>query len=84
MITGIILTIFYSFVNLLFALLPSGHLPTQISSAFAYFMGVVNSFSFVVPVDTLIQAALVVLAFDGAMLVWYFVNWIIRKVPGMH
>jgi hypothetical protein len=83
MITTFFLQIFLSFLNLLVNLLPAGHLPSPILSAFTYFMGVLNAYSFVVPVDTLLQAAGVILVFDGTMLVWYFVNWIIRKVPGM-
>lgn len=83
MITTFILTMFNNFVVGLLGLLPTGHLPIEITNAFAYFFGVLNAFSFVVPVDTLLAAAGVVLVFDGAMLVWYFVNWIIKKIPGM-
>jgi len=83
MIVTFILQIFISFVNLIIGILPSGHLPTEVLTAFAYFVGLLNSFSFIVPVDTLIQAALVVLVFDGAMGGWYFLNWVIRKIPGM-
>lgn len=83
MIVTLILTILYSFLNFIVGVLPAGHLPTAITTAFAYFMGLLNSFSFFIPVDTLLQAAGVVLVFDGAMIVWYFVNWIIRKIPGM-
>jgi len=83
MISTFFLSIFSGFVGLLVALLPTGSLPTSIATAFAYFVGVVNAFSYVVPIDTLIQAVLVVLAFDGALLLWRVINWIIRKIPGM-
>lgn len=83
MITTFFLLLLNGLVGALVGILPTGHLPAAITTAFAYFFGVLNTFSFVVPVDTLLQAAGVVLVFDGAMLVWYFVNWIIRKVPGM-
>jgi len=83
MIITFLLYIFNAFVGFLVSFLPSGHLPTAITTAFAYFLAVVNSFSFVIPVDTLLQAAGVILVFDGAMVIWYFVNWIIRKIPGM-
>jgi len=83
MITTFFLNLFVAFIGLIVAVLPTGGLPPAIGSAFAYFWGVVNSFSYVVPVDTLLQAALVVLVFDGALLLWYFINWIIRKIPGM-
>jgi len=84
MIISFLLTLFSLFLSGLINLLPSGHLPTAITTAAAYFMALLNSFSFIVPVDTLLQAAGVILVFDGALVVWYFLNWIIRKIPGMH
>jgi len=83
MILTLILDLFYFFLGGLLSLLPVGHLPAPIATAFQYFLGVLNAFSFVVPVDTLLQALVVILVFDGGMVLWYFVNWIIRKIPGM-
>jgi len=83
MISTFFLNILFAFVDFVVGFLPSGHLPTSITTAFNYFVGVANTFSYVVPIDTLLQAALIVLAFDGAMLGWYLLNWIIRKIPGM-
>jgi len=83
MIVTLFLNLVYFFLQGLIGLLPTGHLPTVMTSAFAYFVGVANLFSYVVPIDTLLQAALIVLVFDGAILVWHFLNWIIRKIPGI-
>lgn len=83
MIFTLILNAFDDLIVGLVGLLPTGHLPVGVTTAFAYFMGLLNSFSFFIPVDTLLQAAGVILVFDGALIVWYFANWIIRKIPGM-
>lgn len=83
MITAFILTIFLGFVNFVVGFLPTGNLPAAIGTAFTYFISLLNTFSFVIPVDTLLQAAAVILVFDGVMVLWYFINWIIRKIPGM-
>jgi len=83
MITTFFLYIFNAFVNFLVSFLPSGNLPTEIAGAFAYFIGIMNSFSYVIPVATLFQAFAVVVAVDLAIMVWHFINWIIRKIPGM-
>lgn len=83
MISTFFLTLFNSFINLLLGLLPTGDLPTEISSAIMYFFAVANQFTYVFPVYTLIQAIIVVLIFDGVVLLWQAINWIIRKVPGM-
>jgi len=83
MITTFLLTMLNNFVVGLLGLLPSGHLPQAITDAFAYFFAVANQFSFVVPMDTLLQAVAVLLVFDGALFLWYVINWVIRKIPGM-
>jgi len=83
MITSFFLAIFLSFIMLLVSLLPTGSLPDAMASAFAYFLGVANAFSYVIPVATLLQALAVVVAFDAALLIWRGINWIIRKIPGM-
>jgi len=84
MIFTIILNFFYLFLTGLINLLPAGHLPSAITTSFAYFFGIANQFNYVVPIATLMEALLVVVAFDGAILIWQFLNWIIRKIPGMN
>jgi len=83
MISTFFLTTFSGLVNLLVGFLPSGHLPAAMTSSFAYFIGIANAFNYVVPIATMLQALAVVLAFDGAILLWHFINWVIRKIPGM-
>jgi hypothetical protein len=83
MITTFFLQLLYSFVNFLVALLPNGNLPTQITTAFAYFVSVANTFSYVVPIGTLLAALAILIAVDGAIMLWHFFNWVIRKIPGM-
>jgi len=83
MISSFFLTIFYGLLNLLVGFLPTGNLPTQIVSALSYFFGVANLFSYVIPITTIFQAIVVVIAFDGIIMLWHFINWIIRKIPGM-
>jgi len=84
MIVTLILNIFYAFVTLLLSILPVGNLPEGFIEGLNYFWGVINTFSYIIPVDTMLQALLVVLAFDLAILLWHFLQWIIRKIPGMH
>jgi len=83
MILTIILNLFDLLLSSLLNLLPSGSLPTQIQTAFDYFVGIVNSFSYVIPVATLFEAFALVVSVDVAILLWHFVNWTIRKIPGM-
>jgi len=83
MITTLLLFVFNAFVGFLLGLLPTGTLPTVITTAFAYFVGVMNAFSYVIPVATLFQAFALVIAVDLAILLWHFINWVIRKIPGM-
>jgi len=83
MIVTILLNLFDLVVGSLLNLLPSGSLPTEISTGVNYFVGVVNTFSYVIPVATLFEAFALVVSVDLAILVWHFINWTIRKIPGM-
>lgn len=83
MIFTLILNFFYALLNFLIEVLPTGNLPAGFTSALNYFWSVVNAFSYIIPVGTLLSALLIMLAFDLAVLVWHFVQWIIRKIPGM-
>jgi len=84
MITTFFLFIFNAFVSFLLSFLPTGSLPTALTDSFMYFWSVVNSFSYIFPVSTLLLALLFILAFDAAVMLWHFIQWIIKKIPGLH
>jgi len=83
MIFTYLLELFYNFISFIIGILPIGNLPTVVTSSFATIFGIANQFSYVIPIATLMKAFVVVIAFDGAILGWHFLNWIIRKIPGM-
>jgi len=83
MIVTLLLTILNSFLGFMLGFLPNGTLPTGITTAVSYFVGLANSFSYVIPVQTLFQAFVVVVGVDIAILAWHLMNWVIRKIPGM-
>jgi len=83
MIISFILTLFNNFIVGLISILPTGSLPVFVSQAIAYFVGIANSFSYIIPVATLFQAFTLVISVDVAILAWHFLNWLIRKIPGM-
>jgi hypothetical protein len=83
MISTILLSILLTFLTFITGLLPIGHLPGEMTTAFAFFFGIANQFTYVFPIYTLMQALAVFLIFDGVVLLWHFVQWIIRKIPGM-
>lgn len=83
MITTTLLSILFVFLNGLVGLLPTGHLPAAMTTGFAYFFGIANQFTYIFPIYTLMQALVVYLVFDGVILLWHFLQWIIRKIPGM-
>jgi len=83
MISTFFLTVLNAFVSLLLDILPTGAFSSGFQSAISYFMGVLNSFSYIFPVAALVEALAVALVFDGAILFWHLIQWVIRKVPGM-
>lgn len=83
MITTFLLNILYNFLETILSFLPTGQLPSAISTSIVNIWGFVNAFSYVIALDTLLQVLLLVLAFDLVLLLWHLIQWIIRKVPGM-
>lgn len=83
MITTFLLNILSSFISGVISYLPTGSLPVQVSTSVSSIWGYMNLFSYVIALDTLLQVLILVIIFDGVLLAWKFINWIIRKVPGM-
>jgi len=83
MIFTLLLNFLYGVVLFLIGVLPVGSLPTAFSAALNYFWGILNAFSYIIPVETLLEALLIMLAFDLAVLLWHFIQWVIRKIPFM-
>lgn len=81
MITSFLLTILNTFLLFIVGFLPTGSLPLQISTSIVNIWGYVNAFSYVIALDTLIQVVVLAVAFDLVMLLWYLINWILKKIP---
>jgi len=63
--------------------LPTGSLPTVISTSFTTMVALMNVFTFVVPVGNLLLAAAFVFVVDHASMIWYLLNWLLKKIPGV-
>jgi len=84
MITSFLLNIGSSFVSFLIGLLPSSSgVPTEWTSAVYTIWSDINAFSFIVPVDTLLQVLILALTFHFAIFLYHLTMWVIRKIPGM-
>jgi len=82
MIVTFILQIAYAFINFLIGFLPVGSLPPQITTALTYFVGVINSFNFLFPIDTLITVLGISISFELAVVFFHFINWVYHKIRG--
>jgi len=83
MITTFFINILFSFLSTLLGFFPTGSISQSILDSISYLWGIGNSFSYVIPMDTFLQAIVLVMAFEVFVLLWSIVGWIIRKVPGM-
>jgi len=82
MITTFLLTILYSLLNLLVGFLPIGSLPAPISSALTYFVGILNTFNFFFPIDTLLTVLVFAVGFHAIIYLYHLINWIYHKIRG--
>lgn len=83
MISTFLLNMASGFLGLLAGLLPTGSLPAGVSTSITNIWGMVNAFSYLIALDTMLQVLLLVIGFDLVLLLWSFINWVIRKIPGM-
>lgn len=82
MISTFLLTILYFFINGMLGLLPTaGVFSTEWLQAVYTFWAMVNAFSFIVPVQALLTALSIALAFHLAVFLWKVTHWIITKIP---
>jgi len=82
MITDTILRIPLFFLNLILGLIPtSDGLPSGVSDAISTAMAYAKGVSFFFPIETLMQIVLLIFTVEAGILLWKFVNWIIKKIP---
>lgn len=81
MITTFILITVNTFVGFLLALLPTGSLPSGISSSMYYIFGVMNTFNWFFPLDTLFTVLAITVGYELVVMGYYFIMWILRKIP---
>jgi len=73
--------LFFAFVIGILNFLPTGtELPTGISSAITLIFGYMQLFNFFLPIDTLMQVLAATLLFQGAILLWAIIRWVIAFI----
>lgn len=82
MIIAFLLEALLGFLNFLLSFLPTGELPTQISTALTYIMGTMATFNWLLPIDTLLTVAVLAIAVHAAILTFHFAEWVYHKVRG--
>jgi len=84
MITDTILRIPLFFIRLVLGLIPaSDGLPQGVADAISTAVGYIKGVSFIFPIATLFQILLLIFAIEAGLLLWKFINWLIKKIPGM-
>jgi len=85
MISTFLLSAVNSFLGFLIPRLPIGHLPTIIFDSVNYFWSALNSFTFINPVATMIQAVVVIMIYEAARFFLEFIlPWVLTKIPFLH
>lgn len=83
MITSAIFGVFVAIINVVFGLLPDGgELPSGVASFFSWLADTLNAASAIFPVDQLLLAVGVVLAFEVLLLSANFILFIYRLIRG--
>lgn len=82
MITGLLLTIPFTIFYFIVGLLPTGALPTQVSTAFNAISSYMYSFNGIFPIDTLFTLLGYALILQATVLSWNFILLIANYFRG--
>jgi len=80
MILTFILTVIHNFLFGLVGLLPTGTLPTAISSSLTYIVGVMNTFNWFFPLDSLFTVLGIAILFELGVIGFNLLNWVYHKI----
>jgi len=84
MITDLILSIPAWLLNSALSVIPnSAGLPDSMGTMLTALVGYIKAVSWLFPIETLFQITLLTLALEGGILLWHFVNWLLKKIPGV-
>lgn len=86
MITTILLTIVYGFVNgLIFLFSALGPIASNdpINNGIAMISGYISPLNNILPIDTIVQILVFELVFETAYLSYKFIRWAYIKIPGV-
>lgn len=83
MITGFIINAVYIALYNLIDIFPNGSgLDSNISSSFTTMVGYAYSYSWLLPIGTLITVLIIAVTFQSGILLFKIINWIIGKIRG--
>jgi len=82
MIISFFLDLFYRFLNLVLGFLPTGSLPSAISTSLNTIVGYMNTFNFFFPIQEIFVVLGISLAFELAVQLFFFANWVYHKIRG--
>lgn len=81
MIVTFFLLIINTFVSFILSFLPVGTLPAGILTGLNYIVGVMNTFNWFFPLDTLFTVLAIAVGFEIIVMVYHFGMWVLRKIP---
>lgn len=81
MITTFFIAVGSSILGFIIGLLPVGHLPSDVTTAITYFWGVLNAFSYVFPVATLLTCLTLILSAEAFILLFHIFRFFYKHIP---
>ena len=85
MITEFFLSIPYFILSAVINIIPTGGgVPVEFTTAIHTIWGYIQSFSFIVPISTLLWCLGITLAFEFGVFTFQAFNWLLKKLPNMN
>jgi len=85
MITEFLLSIPYFILTAIVNIIPAGSgVPIEFTESVHTIWSYMQSFAFIVPINTLLFCLFITLAFEAGVFVFQAFNWVIKKLPNMN
>jgi len=85
MITGFFLSLPAYLLMVIFSIFPSGQpAPPEWVNSVYLIWAYINSFSFIVPVSTLVFCLTIAMVFHLSIFLYHAFSWLLKKIPGMN
>lgn len=71
----------YNMVNVFMGVMPIIKIDDRLIQGISEVMNTISTLNWLLPIDAVVISLSAIIVFHSSTLVWYMINWLIRKIP---